>query len=237
MGRYRRGDERWSIAQTGLAITVVDPHGFEHVETFEDLRAARRRFDVLTHAKRRDGWTLVPDEPGAATPPIARVENARNIELEAAILEDLDAVEPWLVYGDWLQQQGDPRGTHIALRRAMLDAPADLLASDRLRRFEQQHRPYLFDDMTGELGWGFLARMGIGKPSHCAGLCRDAARFLRGIEIACNASWNVLARILDAMVHAPSTVTSLRLEAGRVRSTTPLSAIFARATHLELHHE
>lgn len=41
---------------------------------------------------------------------------ARNESLEAAIAADPDAVEPYLVYADWLQSQGDPRGELIAVQ-------------------------------------------------------------------------------------------------------------------------
>ena len=43
---------------------------------------------------------------------------ARNPDLEAAILADLDNPEPRLIYADWLQGQGDPRGQLIAVQIA-----------------------------------------------------------------------------------------------------------------------
>ena len=50
--------------------------------------------------------------------------NQRNLELEAAILTNLSAEEGFLVYGDWLQASGDPRGELVAVQ-AMLASGAD----------------------------------------------------------------------------------------------------------------
>jgi uncharacterized protein (TIGR02996 family) len=44
---------------------------------------------------------------------------ARNPELEAAIVADPEAEGPYVVYGDWLQGQGDPRGELIAVQLAL----------------------------------------------------------------------------------------------------------------------
>jgi uncharacterized protein (TIGR02996 family) len=52
----------------------------------------------------------------------------RNVALEERILEDLDDPKAWLVYGDWLQTAGDPRGELVTLQ-TMLEAPHH----DRLR--------------------------------------------------------------------------------------------------------
>lgn len=63
-------------------------------------------------------WSrLLGREPRRATassgpPPVV----ARDEALEAAIARDPDAIEPYLVYADWLQAEGDPRGELIALQ-------------------------------------------------------------------------------------------------------------------------
>ncbi|WP_163997168.1 TIGR02996 domain-containing protein [Pyxidicoccus caerfyrddinensis] len=46
-------------------------------------------------------------------------------ELEAAILKAPEAAEGYLVYGDWLQAQGDPRGELVALQHALFLAQDD----------------------------------------------------------------------------------------------------------------
>lgn len=64
---------------------------------------------------------------------------ARHPELEAAILADRGDPELYRVYGDWLEQQGDPRGALIALHlanettqaRTLLSAHPELLPQPR----------------------------------------------------------------------------------------------------------
>lgn len=52
-------------------------------------------------------------EPAPPSPPPVV---ARDEALEATIARDPDALEPYLVYADWLQAKGDPRGDLIALQ-------------------------------------------------------------------------------------------------------------------------
>lgn len=72
-------------------------------------------------------------KPAAAkeTPPVARDES-----LEAAIQRDPSAPMAYLVYGDWLQQKGDPRGELVALQAALVDAPANEFV--RLKMAEEE---------------------------------------------------------------------------------------------------
>jgi uncharacterized protein (TIGR02996 family) len=64
-----------------------------------------------------------------------RAPSQRSEELEAAVLADPDADAPRLVYADWLQSQGDPRGelasVQTALRTAKGDAWAKLKTKER----------------------------------------------------------------------------------------------------------
>ncbi|MFT3692911.1 MAG: TIGR02996 domain-containing protein [Kofleriaceae bacterium] len=49
----------------------------------------------------------------------------RNLELEAAIIAAPDDPDPRMVYGDWLQAEGDPRGEWAALRTRLEATPTD----------------------------------------------------------------------------------------------------------------
>src|SRR5678815_5558869 len=51
-------------------------------------------------------------------------------ELEAAITRDPDDPEPYLVYADWLQSTGDPRGLLIVLQHHGRWAEADALIEE-----------------------------------------------------------------------------------------------------------
>jgi uncharacterized protein (TIGR02996 family) len=60
----------------------------------------------------------------------------RRAAIEAAIDDDPDDARAYAVYGDWLQEQGDPRGELIALQQAAEEDPS--LAGAARACFEQQ---------------------------------------------------------------------------------------------------
>lgn len=70
---------------------------------------------------------------------------ARDLDLETRIAEDTDALEPYLVYADWLQERGDPRGELITIQ--VLMETADRAAFITLRKREidllRDHLAYL----------------------------------------------------------------------------------------------
>lgn len=87
---------------------------------------------------------------------------ARNAELEAAILAADHDPQAYLVYADWLQGQGDPRGELVVLQHQGRDEDAQALL-DRHRalflgRFAEQ------TPETFSLGWrcGFIQSASIG---------------------------------------------------------------------------
>jgi uncharacterized protein (TIGR02996 family) len=63
---------------------------------------------------------------------MARPDDESNPELEAAIRASPDQVKPYLVYADWLQARGNPRGELIVVQhqRLVADAP-ELEARER----------------------------------------------------------------------------------------------------------
>lgn len=61
---------------------------------------------------------------------------ARNAELEAEIIAAPDEVAPYLVYADWLQRQGDPRGELIGVQLALETARGAEWAELKLREAE-----------------------------------------------------------------------------------------------------
>ena len=143
------GDRSWTIERDDTTITqTLD--GASTVEQLASRQIAAMRFNILVDQHVRAGWKLVREAvpaTAAVAPPMPRapvVHDARNPGLEAAVAADPEALEPMLLLGDWLQQQGDPRGELIALRNARRDRPRD----DKLRvmvdAFEARHREYLF---------------------------------------------------------------------------------------------
>jgi uncharacterized protein (TIGR02996 family) len=111
----------------------------------------------------------------AAMPGGART---RNLELERLILARPDDAEPFLVYADWLQQEGDPRG-ELAMVQAVGQHEREralLAARDELAGLPVE--------ATWRLGW--LQRVDIAADpaevyDRLCGL--DSARFLRELVV------------------------------------------------------
>lgn len=86
---------------------------------FADTAAAQAELERLTARKIKDGYTLVVDSAAAPVPPVD-AQVLTNAALEAAILAAADDdPAPFLVYADWLESHGDPRGELISLQHAM----------------------------------------------------------------------------------------------------------------------
>ncbi len=76
--------------------------------------------------------------------------SASNPELEAAILSNPDRADAYLVYGDWLQHQGHPRGELIALQHAAQqasEAEAGRL-NEQVNKHIQRHEGVLLQGLT-----------------------------------------------------------------------------------------
>jgi uncharacterized protein (TIGR02996 family) len=111
---------------------------------------------------------------------------ARHPDLEQAILADPEDERAYLVYADWLQAQGDPRG-ELAARMAAGDDGAELIAAHRAAWLGS------FGDFDRrELGWkhGWIHRAAIGSQEkfglgelYSALVACESARFLTELEV------------------------------------------------------
>ncbi len=174
MARYLRGDQFWELARDGMTITTVtgaigEP-GTPTVEKLATPALAATRERVLLNKHGREGWKLakvaaapvVVEEPA---PPETVVLDARNPALESAIVEDPETDSQYEVYGDWLQQQGDPRGKAIALEVVTRGKTWGDKYHAQLNRFIEAHKDYLYGPFeTGRgrsltLHRGFVARV------------------------------------------------------------------------------
>lgn len=89
--------------------------------------------------------------------------NERDAGIEAQIASDPDAAAPYLIYADWLQTRGDPRGHWITLHTLK-----GLAAKDAIATFLREHgesllgplRPFVLEDGPVEIEWfmGFVRR-------------------------------------------------------------------------------
>lgn len=139
MARYERRDHAtgtyFEINLEGKVVTTrtgvigaythrMDGHtlygsdrGREGRRSYKDAITARAAYDKAVAAKRAEGFRRVDRPDDLVERP---VEVHRNAELEATIAAAAAGdTAPYLVYADWLQQRGDPRGELIALAHAM----------------------------------------------------------------------------------------------------------------------
>ncbi len=147
-----------------------------------------------------------------------------NPELETAIERDPDDEDAYLVYGDWLQGQGDPRGELIVLQAAARRDPDDKKLAQRASRHLKQHANVLIGKLGATkgvtLGWhyGFVrdARFSIGDGQDLtllrALLAHPAGRFVQTITIARPRGFtpaDVVGLLLDE--RKPATLADLRI--------------------------
>src|SRR5262249_7955627 len=113
----------------------------------------------------------------------------RNPELEAAILSNPDAADAYLVYGDWLLEQGDPRGEFVAVQAQRTKKPKDAALKKRERALLSAHEaewlgPFAEADHTW--AFGFLESFTLSDPTrerYRALLVLGAVRFLRELYV------------------------------------------------------
>lgn len=94
---------------------------FEKGDQVFEITSADARYAVEQRRLLREGWRRVPD-PRCDVP-----LGAEPIEptLEAALRADPTDTGAALVYADWLQQQGHPRGALIATQHRLAASPRD----------------------------------------------------------------------------------------------------------------
>lgn len=120
----------WEVALRDSSVTTrFGKAGSEPepiVREFPSAVAARKEFERLIGGKKREGYVEV--DPGRPQGPQC------HPELEAAIEEDPSDHRRWLVYADWLQSQGDPRGELMMVQHAL----ATERDKDRRTRLQQE---------------------------------------------------------------------------------------------------
>jgi uncharacterized protein (TIGR02996 family) len=123
--RYENKETKrfWEIAQSGdrtvlIRQGTIGTAGKTTKQSFKQSWQASQAHRNLQIEKRNAGFARV--EPAIDVAP-----SKENKELLAAVLAAPDDPAPFLVYGDWLQGEGDPRGELIALMAAGKKAAAE----------------------------------------------------------------------------------------------------------------
>jgi uncharacterized protein (TIGR02996 family) len=147
-----------------------------HVAKAGALHADPRRLTCAPElVVRQLAAVLYPDDVLPAAPSTAEIASrghARDPKLEDAIAADLDAPEAYLVYADWLQAQGDPRGELVVLQHAKKPlAGAELVERHKehffgpLANAQRMLSRFPFDPLGRDTTWrwGYLEALWIGR--------------------------------------------------------------------------
>jgi uncharacterized protein (TIGR02996 family) len=191
------------IAVHGKVVAIregaLGTSGNVRTETFATLAGARRRYEKLVAASALAGSASA----GVAVP--------ENPEMLAAIAREPDDDELRLVYADWLQASGNPRGELIALQ-----ARRDARSKARARTLLRRHAATLlgsFDERLASMSrmeardvrleWhlGFLRRVELRSAAVDPGLVTDlaalvSARFVRELVLGGSDDYRSVIRVL-----------------------------------------
>lgn len=107
-----KSNKFWEIDLEGDSFTVrygrIGTEGQSSTKTYASAQEATKQADKLIAAKTKKGY----QEVEASAPAPAK---SGNPELEQAIHDDPNDLDAWAVYGDWLQENDDPRGELVSL--------------------------------------------------------------------------------------------------------------------------
>lgn len=223
----------WEITRDEAVLITrwgrIGTEGQEKKQTFKAEYEARTAYTKQIKDKESKGYTRVKPEDTGPKP-------KSNKELEAAILREPEAADGYLVYSDWLQSQGDPRGELIALQHALSQAKgAEATAlKKKVNALLKKHQPLLLGvplstavaDKTLTVEWhlGFLrsARVAVARwgsdPEFSIDevltmlLAHPSARFVQELTVGLadnegENEYSDLIRIISK--HAPKTVSKV----------------------------
>lgn len=139
----------WEISLEGKSFKTtygkIGAAGQTTIKTFGSADEAKVQHDKLVAEKVKKGYQLVgggaaPAKKAAKAAPAAVTGSqvkldARNPELERALIADPTDRQAFAVLGDWLQEQGDPRGELISLQLGNKDKQAKALIEKKADYF------------------------------------------------------------------------------------------------------
>ena len=203
----------YSSKMDGKTLYGTD-RGREGKRRYKDAQAAQQAYDKAIAAKRAEGYRRV-DRPDDVVE--TDVEVHRDAALEGMIATATDAA-PYLVYADWLQQRGDPRGELITLQHAMF-SQADPKA---VIQFKQREQALRFAHERAWLGDVTVAAAHRMKLEWRLGFVESAR-----INAATNPSEPPLAAVLGALLASPAGCGVRALDLITRRDTSELMAALA----------
>lgn len=173
---------------------------------FASPAAARAEAEKRIARKRRNGFRAVEHVVG---------EHARNPDIEAMILEEPDEFGSYLVYSDWLQSQGDPRGELIMLEYRATQKKHDARLFRRRRQFDKEHKARFLPEIVSSMR---PIRSSTDEPSD-----RCAVHFAHGFVHSAHIGRHdgdpdhSVRELVQALLHHPSAAFLQELTIGSLR--------------------
>ena len=113
------GDKFWEVFVDGKSVKTrfgkIGSQGQMRLKEFKSAADAEADLEGQLAKKVKEGFAEAAPAPAKSKPAAAAKSNP---DLEKAILANPDDADAYMVYADWLQGQGDPRGELIALQSA-----------------------------------------------------------------------------------------------------------------------
>lgn len=206
------GDDRvfWEIKQSKATVTIRYGRHLGAGRTIKKAHAseaeAGRAYAEAIEEKRRAGYSE-PVNRSAIGAESKKGVSARNPALEQIIEDNLDDPAGYLVYSDWLLEQGDPRAELITVQSKLARHPAsidlDRAESELLEKFEAE--------LLGPLAKWSRIRL---EKRHLRGLVWRYG-FLRAARLRRMSPSDTLASMLQTLLEHPSARFLERLAIGR----------------------
>ncbi len=176
---YKEGSSSkfWEVDRKDAVLTTrwgrIGADGQEKTQKFEHTYEARQAYLKQVLEKTKKGYQRVKPKDTAPAP-------KTNPELEEAILRAPNDADGYLVYADWLQGEGDPRGELIALRHALSRARGDEVTKlkRKVAALQKEHQETLLGvgltamqaEKALQVGWrwGFINTARVTSPDYDA---------------------------------------------------------------------
>lgn len=126
----------WEIELKGKGVAVrygkIGTEGRTTKKNFSSAQEAKASYDKQIREKERKGYSI----PGSVlkTPKVQVTPAKINPKLEAKIEKSPDDIQNYIIYGDWLEDQGDERGDLIAFQTQSPQTPKAKRAAKTLIR-------------------------------------------------------------------------------------------------------
>ncbi len=147
MPRFEYQDKKshkfWEIEQNGKKLEIrygkVGSEGQKLVKKLGSNMLANSEYNKLIKAKKKKGYTKAKKKPSAPIPTFPR-----DPKQESEIEKSSRDVDQYLVYADWLESQGDPRGQLIEVQARLLEEPDDKALKNLERSLFKKHTEHFF---------------------------------------------------------------------------------------------